>query len=346
MDPREDNPRHRARPPNRRRGAAHRETRARHGRSRREGRTARRPACSRPRETAHRRTQRRRRAGHAARASPVPLAHEDPHGPTGGACELDPQRANLASAIESIDDKQSPARRLVPAPPRASCIGGCFSRPGDPKEPSRLVARQRRSRDGDGWVEMAALRLALAAQRVAASNLGCPGFRATQVRGSEGRHYRGRTKRGLWRSQLPHRPEAAEADLRGHRALASRPKRNGMVALSLSPDGARVLRDFCLACTSDYVVYANGEIAGSAQSEQRRNEAGELLLCGNGAATRDRRSAGRALADFDRDDGVHCRALGAGAGRRSVGATVRGRLDNSILAVVEYHRYESSSYAN
>ena len=48
-------------------------------------------------------------------------------------------------------------------------------------------------------------------------------FRATRVRGSEGRHYRGRTKRGLWRSQLPHRPEAAEADLRGHRALASRP---------------------------------------------------------------------------------------------------------------------------
>ena len=51
-----------------------------------------------------------------------------------------------------------------------------------------------------------------------------PRIRATQVRGSQGRHYRGRTKRGLWRSQLPHRPEAAEADLRGHRALPSRPK--------------------------------------------------------------------------------------------------------------------------
>lgn len=36
-----------------------------------------------------------------------------------------------------------------------------------------------------------------------------------QVRGSQGRHYRGRTKRGLLRSQLPRRPEVAEACLRG-----------------------------------------------------------------------------------------------------------------------------------
>ena len=48
--------------------------------------------------------------------------------------------------------------------------------------------------------------------------------RATQVRGSEGRHYRSRTKGGLWRSQLPHRPEAAEARVRRRRALASRPE--------------------------------------------------------------------------------------------------------------------------
>ena len=34
-----------------------------------------------------------------------------------------------------------------------------------------------------------------------------PANRATQVRGPEGRDYRGRTKRGLLRSHLPHRPE-------------------------------------------------------------------------------------------------------------------------------------------
>jgi hypothetical protein len=68
------------------------------------------------------------------------------------------------------------------------------------------------------------------------------GFRATQVRGSEGRHYRGRTKRGLLRSQLPHRPGAAEACLRGRRAVASRPTRYGVLAeIELAPSRARLL---------------------------------------------------------------------------------------------------------
>jgi hypothetical protein len=66
--------------------------------------------------------------------------------------------------------------------------------------------------------------------------------RATQVRGSEGRHYRGRTKRGLLRSQLPHRPGAAEACLRGRRAVASRPTRYGVLAeIELAPSRARLL---------------------------------------------------------------------------------------------------------
>ena len=61
-------------------------------------------------------------------------------------------------------------------------------------------------------------------------------IRATQVRGSEGRHYRGRTKGGLWRSQLPHRPEAAEACVRGRRALASRPRgQSGLARIQLAP---------------------------------------------------------------------------------------------------------------
>ena len=54
--------------------------------------------------------------------------------------------------------------------------------------------------------------------------------RATRVRGSEDRDYRGLVKRGLLRGQLPHRPEAAEACLRGRRAPASRPKRYGVLA--------------------------------------------------------------------------------------------------------------------
>jgi hypothetical protein len=67
-------------------------------------------------------------------------------------------------------------------------------------------------------------------------------FRATQVRGSEGRHYRGRTKRGLLRSQLPHRPAAAEACLRGRRAVASRPTRYGVLAeIELAPSRAGLL---------------------------------------------------------------------------------------------------------
>ncbi|MFZ0381623.1 MAG: hypothetical protein WAL38_27605, partial [Solirubrobacteraceae bacterium] len=40
--------------------------------------------------------------GHAVRAIPVPLAHENHHGPTGVACELDSRRENLASTIGSI----------------------------------------------------------------------------------------------------------------------------------------------------------------------------------------------------------------------------------------------------
>ena len=107
VDPSEENPRPRARPSNRRRGVAHRETRARHRRFPHEGRTARRPACSRPRETAHRRTRRRPQADHAVRAIPSPLAHENHRGPTAVACELDSRRANLASAIGSIEIRKS-----------------------------------------------------------------------------------------------------------------------------------------------------------------------------------------------------------------------------------------------
>jgi hypothetical protein len=53
--------------------------------------------------------------------------------------------------------------------------------------------------------------------------------RATQVRGSKGRDYRRSAKRGLQRSCLMHRPEAAESCLRGRRALASRPIRKAGV---------------------------------------------------------------------------------------------------------------------
>ena len=41
---------------------------------------------------------------------------------------------------------------------------------------------------------------------------------------SEGRDNRGRTKRGLLHSELPHRPETAEACLWSRRALVSRPR--------------------------------------------------------------------------------------------------------------------------
>jgi hypothetical protein len=44
----------------------------------------------------------------------VPLAHENHHGPTGVACELDSRRANLASAIGSIRDR-SPSVADLPA---------------------------------------------------------------------------------------------------------------------------------------------------------------------------------------------------------------------------------------
>jgi hypothetical protein len=104
-DPSEENPRPRSRRSNRPQGPAHRETRARHRRFPREDRTAPRPACSRPRETAQRQTRRRPRADHAVRAVPVPLGHENHHGPTGVAYELDSRRPNLASAFGSIQDR-------------------------------------------------------------------------------------------------------------------------------------------------------------------------------------------------------------------------------------------------
>ena len=52
-------------------------------------------------------------------------------------------------------------------------------------------------------------------------------FSATQVRFSEYRDDRGRTKRGVLRSQLPHRPEAAEACLRSRHGLVSSVARAG-----------------------------------------------------------------------------------------------------------------------
>jgi hypothetical protein len=62
-----------------------------------------------------------------------------------------------------------------------------------------------------------------------------PASRATQVRGSEGRHYRDRTKGGLWRSQLAHRPEAAEVCARRRRALRSGCGHSAGRALAHSP---------------------------------------------------------------------------------------------------------------
>ena len=68
-----------------------------------------------------------------------------------------------------------------------------------------------------------------------------PPARASHVYGSD--HYRGRAKGGRWRSQLPHRPEAAEACIPRRRALASRPlgKRAGVRRRSSDP-GPLVVR--------------------------------------------------------------------------------------------------------
>jgi hypothetical protein len=83
-------------------------------------------------------------------------------------------------------------------------------------------------------------------------NAGCRGLRdshrATQVRSSEGRDYRGRTKRGFsCVTSFPHRPRPPEACLRGRRALASRPEqqrdqRSGWVLLAERRRGAPRVR--------------------------------------------------------------------------------------------------------
>jgi hypothetical protein len=60
----------------------------------------------------------------------MPLADENRHGPTDVACELDSRRANLTSALGSIESEQSVSR------------GSCFVAAGEPSRrlPLRRVA--------------------------------------------------------------------------------------------------------------------------------------------------------------------------------------------------------------
>ena len=60
-----------------------------------------------------------------------------------------------------------------------------------------------------------------------------------------------------------------------------------MVALSVSRDGARVLRDFCLACTREHVDSADRQTAGSAhaRSGRRTTPPAMNLVCANSVTT-------------------------------------------------------------